>query len=73
MRTGANGFATLELPGGSYVTVAQNGELNIERLRHVALTGVADRVFELRAGEVESQVTHAKRRDDRFQIRSPSV
>ncbi|MBC8720668.1 LysM peptidoglycan-binding domain-containing protein [Paraburkholderia sp. 31.1] len=73
LRTGANGFATLELPGGSYVTVAQNGELNIERLRHVTLTGVADRVFELRAGEVESQVTHAKRLDDRFQIRSPSV
>ena len=73
LRTGANGFATLELADGSYVTVAQNGELNIEKLRHVTLTGVADRIFELRRGEVESQVTHATRRDDRFQIRSPSV
>ncbi|KXU88675.1 peptidase M23 [Paraburkholderia monticola] len=73
LRTGTNGFATLELADGSYVTVAQNGELNIAKLRHVTLTGVADRIFELRRGEVESQVTHATRRDDRFQIRSPSV
>jgi len=73
VRTGPNGFATLELPDGSYVTIAQDGELDIEKLQHVALTGAGDRVFELRHGEVESQVTHATRRDDRFQIRSPSV
>ncbi|OLL28838.1 peptidase M23 [Burkholderia sp. SRS-W-2-2016] len=73
IRTGPNGFATLELPDGSYVTVAQDGEVNIDKLRHTVLTGVGDRIFGLRRGEVESQVTHAKRRDDRFQIRSPSV
>ncbi|WP_233835364.1 FecR domain-containing protein [Paraburkholderia sp. ZP32-5] len=73
VRTGPNGFATLELPDGSYVTIAQDGELDIDKLRHVVLTGVGDRVFDLRHGEVESQVTHAPRRDDRFQIRSPSV
>ncbi|SMG58853.1 FecR domain-containing protein [Paraburkholderia susongensis] len=73
VRTGPNGFATLELPDGSHLTVAQDGELDIEKLRHVTLTGAGDRVFELRRGEVESQVTHATRRDDRFQIRSPSV
>jgi hypothetical protein len=32
-----------------------------------------DRVFELTRGEVDSEVTHLKKRDDRFQIRSPSV
>nr|WP_230412919.1 FecR domain-containing protein [Paraburkholderia antibiotica] len=73
IRTGSNGFATLELPDGSYVTVAQDGELDIEKLRHTTLTGAGDRIFDLRRGEVESQVTHATRRDDRFQIRSPSV
>jgi hypothetical protein len=73
LRTRANGFATLELADGSYVTVTQNGELDIAKLRHVTLTGVADRIFDLRSGEVESQVTHATRRDDRFQIHSPSV
>jgi hypothetical protein len=30
-------------------------------------------MLELRSGEVESQVTHATKKDDRFQIRSPSV
>jgi hypothetical protein len=73
VRTGPNGFATLELPDGSYVTIAQDGELDIGKLRHVVLTGAGDRVFNLRHGEVESQVTHATRGDDRFQIRSPSV
>ncbi|MFT4070149.1 FecR domain-containing protein [Paraburkholderia sp.] len=73
VRTGPNGFATLELPGGSYVTVAQDAELDIEKLRHTTLTGAGDHVFDLHRGEVESQVTHATRRDDRFQIRSPSV
>jgi hypothetical protein len=73
IRTGPNGFVTLELPDGSYVTVAQDGELDIGKLRRTTLTGAADSVFELRRGEVESQVTHAKKRDDRFQIRSPSV
>jgi hypothetical protein len=73
IRTGLNGFVTLELADGSYVTVAQNGELDIGKLRHTTLTGAGDRVFNLRHGEVESQVTHATKRDDRFQIRSPSV
>jgi hypothetical protein len=60
IRTGPNGFVTLELPDGSYVTVAQDGELDIGKLRRTTLTGAADSVFELRRGEVESQVTHAK-------------
>ncbi|CAB3803689.1 hypothetical protein LMG28614_05866 [Paraburkholderia ultramafica] len=73
IRTGPNGFVTLELADGSYVTIAQNGELDIGRLRRTALTGAGDRIFDLHHGEVESQVTHATKRDDRFQIHSPSV
>ncbi|WP_175163419.1 FecR domain-containing protein [Paraburkholderia fynbosensis] len=73
IRTGPNGFVTLELPDGSFVTVSQDGELDIGKLRRTTLTGAGDRVFDLRHGEVESQVTHAKKPDDRFQIRSPSV
>jgi hypothetical protein len=73
IRTGPNGFVTLELPDGSHVTVGHDGELDIGALRRTALTGAADRVLDLRRGEVESQVTHATREDDRFQIRSPSV
>jgi hypothetical protein len=73
IRTGPNGFVTLELPDGSHVTVAHDGELDIGTLRRTTLTGASDRILDLRRGEVESQVTHAIRKDDRFQIRSPSV
>lgn len=73
IRTGENGFVTLELPDGSHVTVLQNAMLDIGKLRRTALTGSGDRVLELRRGEVDSEVTHATKQDDRFQIRSPSV
>ncbi|MFM0340149.1 FecR domain-containing protein [Paraburkholderia fungorum] len=73
IRTGDNGFVTLELPDGSHVSVLQDGLLDIGTLRRTALTGTADRILDLHHGEVESQVTHATRKDDRFQIRSPSV
>ncbi|CAD6556227.1 hypothetical protein LMG28140_05842 [Paraburkholderia metrosideri] len=73
IRTGADGFVTLELPDGSHITVAHDGELDIGTLRRTVLTGAGDRILDLQRGEVESQVTHATRTDDRFQIRSPSV
>lgn len=73
IRTGENGFVTLELSDGSHITVVQNGLLEIGTLRRTALTGAGDRVLELRGGEVQSEVTHATKKDDRFQIRSPSV
>jgi hypothetical protein len=73
LRTGDNGFVTLELVDGSHITVGHDGELEIGTLRHTVMTGTGNRVLDLRRGEVESQVTHAVRRDDRFQIRSPSV
>ncbi|MGF6903775.1 hypothetical protein P3T22_005061 [Paraburkholderia sp. GAS348] len=49
------------------------GLLDIDKLRRTVLTGAGDRVLDLRRGEVDSQVTHATKKDDRFQIRSPSV
>ncbi|RDJ99957.1 peptidase M23 [Paraburkholderia lacunae] len=73
IRTGHDGFVTLELPDGSHVSILQEGTLDIGKLRNTVLTGAADRVLELHRGEVDSEVTHATRKDDRFQIRSPSV
>ncbi len=73
IRTGQDGFVTLELPDGTHVSVSQDGLLDIGTLRRTPLTGAGDRILDLRHGEVESQVTHATRKDDRFQIRSPSV
>nr|WKF61136.1 hypothetical protein HUO10_005663 [Paraburkholderia busanensis] len=73
IRTGRDGFVSLELPDGSHVTIAHDADVDIARLRRTTLTGAGDRVLALRHGEVDSQVTHATRPDDRFQIRSPSV
>lgn len=73
IRTGHNGFVTLELPDGSHVTMSPDGLLDIDKLRRTVLTGSGDRVLGLRRGEVASEVTHATKKDDRFQIRSPSV
>jgi hypothetical protein len=73
VRTGHGGFATLELVDGSHVSVSQDSMIEIGKLRQTVLTGASDRVIELPHGEVDSEVTHATQKDDRFQIRSPSV
>jgi hypothetical protein len=58
---------------GSHVSVSQDGMVEIGKLRQTVLTGASDRVLNLQHGEVDSEVTHATKKDDRFQIRSPSV
>ncbi len=73
VRTGPNGFVTLALEDGSHLSVPQNSEIDIGSLRQTVLTGSSDRVINLKHGEVDSEVTHATKKDDRFQIRSPSV
>jgi len=73
IRTGHNGFITLELADGSHITVPQDSVIGLGTLRQTVLTDTTDRVIDLRRGEVDSEVTHALKADDRFQIRSPSV
>ncbi len=73
LRTGHDGFVTLELQDGSHVSVSQDTTVTISKLRETALTESTDRVIQLKQGEVDNEVTHATRKDDRFQIRSPSV
>ncbi|RQS65220.1 LysM peptidoglycan-binding domain-containing protein [Burkholderia sp. Bp8963] len=73
VRTGANGFVTLELADGTHMSLPPDSQLDLKTLRRTVLTGTLDREFELTRGSVDSEVTHLKKRDDRFQIRSPSV
>ncbi|QTO49628.1 FecR family protein [Burkholderia latens] len=73
VRTGANGFVTLELADGTHMSMPPDSQLDLKTLRRTVLTGTLDREFELTRGSVDSEVTHLKKRDDRFQIRSPSV
>ncbi|MBR8313914.1 FecR domain-containing protein [Burkholderia dolosa] len=73
VRTGANGFVTIELSDGTHMSLPPDSQLDVKTLRRTVLTGTLDREFELTRGSVDSEVTHLKKRDDRFQIRSPSV
>jgi hypothetical protein len=73
VQTGHDGFATLELADGSHIVLPPDTSLDLATLRQTALTGATDRIVNLHRGEVSSEVTHATKKDDRFQIRSPSV
>ena len=73
LQTGKDGFATLELADGTHLIIPPNTSLELGKLRQTVLTGATDRIVNLQHGEVDSEVTHATRKDDRFQIRSPSV
>lgn len=73
IRTGHNGFVTLELEDGSHVSVPQDSSIGLDRLRRTVFTGSTDRLIRLERGEVDNEVTHATKKDSRFQIRSPSV
>ncbi|QTO20039.1 FecR family protein [Burkholderia seminalis] len=73
VRTGPNGFVTIELADGTHMSLPPDSQLDLKSLRRTVLTGTLDREFELTRGSVDSEVTHLKKRDDRFQIRSPSV
>ncbi|TAM55885.1 MAG: peptidase M23 [Paraburkholderia sp.] len=71
--TGPNGFATLELADGSYVSLTPNTSIVLSILRKMALTDANDRVIELEHGEVSTEVTHAKQSADRFEIHTPAI
>jgi hypothetical protein len=73
LRTGHNGFVTLEFEDGSHLSLPPDSMIEIGTLRRTTLTGAKDRVILLRRGEVDSEVAHATQKNDRFQIRSPSV
>ncbi len=70
--TGPNSFATIQLSDGSHVTLHANTTILIKHLRATVLTGVVDRQFELKQGEVETKVTPLKPQD-RYNIISPSL
>ncbi|ALK30318.1 peptidase M23 [Burkholderia plantarii] len=73
LRTGHDGFVTLELTDGTHLSLPPDSQIDVAMLRRTVLTDVFERELELRRGSVDSEVTHLKKPDDRFQIRSPSV
>lgn len=73
LHTGNDGFITLEFEDGTHISIPQGSTVEISTLSRAALTNATDRVIFLQQGEIDSEVAHARRADDHFQIRSPSV
>lgn len=71
--TGKTGFATIEFDDGSHVSLAPDSEVTLATLTRTLLTEARDRRLELRRGEVENEVTHAKKKNDRFEIRASPI
>lgn len=71
--TGPDGFATLELADGSYVSLTPNSSVVLSILRKMVLTGINERVIQLEKGGVTNEVTHAKQPGDRFEVRTPAI
>ncbi|GLU31051.1 peptidase M23 [Trinickia caryophylli] len=73
IRTGADGFITVEFDDGTHVGLPPDSSASFSTLNRTVLTGATHRIVQLRKGEVASEVTHAKERDDRFEVHAPTI
>jgi hypothetical protein len=71
--TGKTGFATIEFDDGSHVSLAPETVLTLATLTRTLLAQASERRLELRRGEVENEVTHAKKPGDRFEIHAAPI
>lgn len=73
LRTGRDASVALELPDGSHIVLPSSSSITITRLRSTPMTGVVERRFELKQGEVDTEATPLVKPRDTFEIISPSV
>lgn len=74
IRTGKNGFVTLQLADQSTLSLPNNSQLYIKQLNAFERTQLIDAILELKQGSVESQVvpdTSQNRGVGRFEIQTP--
>jgi len=71
VQTGAGASVSLSLADGSSITLPSQSVVEVQRLRRVLLTGHTERVFMLRAGRSEMEVTPRYDDRDRFEMRTP--
>ncbi|HEY9280138.1 MAG TPA: FecR domain-containing protein [Eoetvoesiella sp.] len=71
VRTGKNGFVTLQLDDGSLLSVLASSSLSIKRLRVFKGTGLTDSIIEVKSGSLESEVAPQKTGVGRFEVRTP--
>jgi hypothetical protein len=73
VRTGRDAFVSMILPDGSHIVLPSSSRIQITRLRTTLLTGAVERRFDLKQGEVTTDVTPLKNPRDSFRVTSPSV
>jgi hypothetical protein len=73
IQTGRDAFVSMTLPDGSHVVLPSSSRIQIGRLRTTLLTGAVERQFDLKEGEVTTDVTPFKNPRDSFRVSSPSV
>ena len=73
VRTGRDAFVSMTLPDGSHIVLPSSSRVQIVRLRTTLLTGAIERRFDLKQGEVTTDVTPLKNPRDSFRVTSPSV
>ena len=71
--TGRDAFVSMTLPDRSHVVLPSSSRIHIGRLRTTLLTGAVDRQFDLKQGEVSTDVTPFKNPRDSFRVITPSV
>lgn len=71
IRTGDNGYLTLELQDGSQVSIPAAAALSVTRMRAFEGTGLIDSVVALDRGDVESRVSPEQTGVGRFEVRTP--
>lgn len=71
LTTGANGFATIELPNGSRTSLPTRSRLTIRQLRRFVLRQIIDYDLEVGDGKAETQVTPIPAGKGEFRIRTP--
>lgn len=71
IRTGLNGFVTLELEDNSKLILPSNSQLEIKQLNAFERTRLTDAILELQEGSLESQVAPENNGVGRFEIHTP--
>jgi len=73
LRTGPNGYVTVQLPDGSILKIQSDADVRLEQSQAYESTGIFSTIWEVLRGRVESLVTPVKDGEPRHQIKTPQA
>jgi hypothetical protein len=73
LKTGENGFVTIQLADGSTINVQSKSTVQLENARQLANTGgVGDSIVKLESGRLETTVAKQRNAASRYEVRTPT-